>query len=266
MNTLSQSLTRIAKLWRVFALTQQRAVLTNALSGFAVLLAAYIIAVFSGGPSGSFNFHEVLFGLFFLLVGIVAGSQAFSAMHKQDRSYAYLTLPASHLEKTVDKLLLSTVGYGIAVLAGYFLFSAAALGIGELIAGRSYPLFNPFERWVWEIVGGYIVIHSIFLFGAAYFKNRHFIKTLLGIAAVFLLLAGIASLATWVFFNDIFQAMRAGGFDPSQSITIEQAERFQSLLETVQSVVDFIATWLLAPFFWILTWLRLREAEVADAV
>jgi hypothetical protein len=187
-------------------------------------------------------------------------------MHKQDRSYAYLTLPASHLEKTLDRLLLSTVVYGVVVLAGYFLFSALAMGIGELIAGRSYPLFNPFQGWVWDLAAGYIVIHSVFFFGAAYFKSRHFIKTVFGIAAVFLLFAAIASLTTWIFFNDIFQAMRAGAFDPSQNITIAQAERFQSLVETVQGVADFIVTWILAPFFWVLTWLRLREAEVADAV
>lgn len=266
MNTFTSSLQRLWNLGRVFVITQKRALIVNLASALAVLLAAYVIAVFTGGPEGSFRFHEAVFSFLFPLIGVIAASQSFSAMHKSDRSYAYLTLPASHLEKTVEKLLLTTVVYTIVALLSYFIFSVVGLGLGELLTGRSYPVFNPGERWVWQMIGGYVVISSVFLFGAAYFRSRHFIKTVLGVAAVFLLIAGVASLSTWIFFEDIFQAMRAGTFEATQNVTVAQAERFQAALEIVRDVAEFLFRWIMAPFFWILTWLRVREAEVANAV
>ena len=266
MNAFSQSLKRLGNLGRVFAITQGRSVGINLAAAAAVLLVAYIIAVFSGGPTGTFTFHEVFFPIFFLVAGFIATSNAFAPMHKADRSYAYLSLPASHLEKTIEKLLLSTVVYIILALVSYFAFSGIALGLSELIAGRSFPLFNPFAGWVWEMVRFYVILHSIFLFGAAYFRNKYFIKTLLGAAAVFLIVGAVASGATWIFFGDIFQALRTGTLDAFQSVTVGQAEKLQRIIMIVRDVAEVLFYWIMAPFFWVMTWLRVREAEVSDAV
>ncbi|MFW5785955.1 MAG: hypothetical protein ACOCYC_01815 [bacterium] len=266
MNAFTQSLKRLGNLGRLFAVTQGRSVLINLAAAAAVLLAAYIIAVFSGGTTGTFAFHEVFFPIFFLVAGFISTSNSFSPMHKADRSYAYLTLPASHLEKTLEKLLLTTVAYIIVALVGYFAFSGVALGVSEVIAGRSFPIFNPFAAWVWELVRFYVIVQSIFLFGGAYFRNKYFIKTLLGVAAVFLVVGAVASGATWLFFGDIFRALREGTIDTFQNVTVGQAETFQRIAMIVRTVAEVLFYWIMAPLFWVMTWLRIREAEVSDAV
>jgi hypothetical protein len=229
-------------------------------------LAAYVIAVFAGGADGSFAFHEVFFPLFFAIIGFIATSQSFTALHKADRSYAYLTLPASHVEKTLEKLLLSTIVYVIAALVTYFLFSLVAMGLTELIGGRSFPMFNPGERWVWDMVRGYVIVQSIFLFGGAYFRSKHFIKTVLAVTGLFLFLAAFASLTGWLFFGDVLRSMQQGTFEATHHFTVAQIERMQNVLFAIRDVAEFLFKWIMAPFFWVLTWLRLREAEVSDAV
>jgi hypothetical protein len=266
MNALTKSGARLWNLGRLFAISQARSVIVTVAASTATLLAAYLIAVFAGGADGSFTFHAVFFQLFFVIIGFIATSQAFTALHKADRSYAYLTLPASHLEKTLEKLLLSTVVYVLAAILTYFVFSALAMGLTELIAGRSYPIFNPGERWVWEMVRNYVILQSIFLFGGAYFRSKHFIKTVLAVTGLFLFLAAFTSLTGWLFFGDVLRSMQQGTFEATHHFTVGQIEQMQNVLFAIRDVADFLFKWIMAPFLWVLTWLRLREAEVSDAV
>jgi hypothetical protein len=260
------SFKRVFDLARVFVVTQRRSILVSFGAVYAVLLAIFLLGLLTGAGWGSgLEYHQVFFSATFVVAGLIAASVSFASMHRADRSYAYLTLPASHVEKLVEKLVLIAVVYPITAIATYFVFSAALTGLSPLLVDEPFVLFDPVKVGVAEIVRNFIVTSSLFLFGAAYFRSRHFIKTVLAIAAVAILLSLVGAGAGFAALSDLIRGFESGAYgdavaDPRE---LEQLGRtFASVARTGR----FLAMWVLPPVMWLLTWLRLREAEVSDAV
>ena len=76
-------------------------------------------------------------------------STLFADVHDKPRAHAYLTLPISPLERWAVRLLMSTIGYAVLALVGYFLVTLLGAGVSQrspwarrFSSGRSFaPLF-----------------------------------------------------------------------------------------------------------------------------
>ena len=224
-----------------------------------------ILLLSSAGKTGE-DFHEGLFLPLLWLGGLIFTSLCFKESHSVNQIHQWLMTPASPLEKFMEKLLLSTVFYVLALLAGFFLATCLNSLIYLMIFKQTVPLFNPAQSWLWFNIGHYMIIQSIFFLGAVWFRKYNFVKTVLSLNVVQILLAmavgGIAALAYW---GPIKEA--AGGnahfFVQGGQIIFQNFHRLNPFLLTV---LKFIYFGLIAPFFWFLSWLRMREIEVKDGV
>ena len=151
-------------------------------------------------------------------------------------------------------MLISTIGYAAAAVAGYFLVTLLGAGVSELVWGRSHGIFAP-DADAWRTVLRYLVISSLFLFlfGAVYFRRWHAFKVILAISGIWLALTLLAAGLAWLLFPEFIASIgHPGG-------PMDIAPR---LTEAIVLGAKIFFWAVMGPLFWSLTYLRLRNAEV----
>lgn len=143
------------------------------ISGIAAAL--YMFTALDGGlVSPSFRFGVC--SIFFLLGGSIFTSSIFSDFTDKTKAVSSLTLPASHFEKFL-------VGWAYSYII-YMLLFVICFGLIDYIFVQLFaraPKINLYDAMPPDgftvIFLLYTVLHGIVLFGSAYFKNLHFVKT-----------------------------------------------------------------------------------------
>jgi hypothetical protein len=217
-----------------------------------------LVNISSVAAAGGFRIHEIFYSSLVLMAGgLIFSSMAFKETHETGNDMRYLTLPCSNLEKTLSKFIMTTVCYVILSMIIYFLVTMIAAGFTLLVFGKNHVLFNPFDRTTLRVTGIFLVIQSIFVFGSVYFKRMAFAKTILSVIGVVIILSLVSGLIYTIFHIDIFLqtgfknfASMGPGFDPGF---------FVDFFKTVPGIIFWC---LLAPFFWVVTYFRLKEKEV----
>jgi len=231
--------------------------------GFFLL--AMVIAAKTGGLESKVhygNFASILF-----IFGFIFTSTAFREAHKKLLNHNYLMLPASTLEKFIGKLLLYSAGFAVASVVIYWIFSLIANLVIEVFLGAYYPSFFIFDKFIWQMVGHYLILQSVFMLGAVWFRKNNFIKTIIALVLFSIIMSLISSLVTWIVFNDYFWTLVRGDFnfniDFSTGFDMNRLELFGSGAVTLFKIIYF---GLLAPLCWFGSWLKLKELEVQDGV
>ena len=259
MNTLTLSPRRIGQLMRHDLASQKKSLLTGMLVIAGITLGVFLITAASGGP------REVLTNMFsniLLIGGFVTASMAFSELQEQKTGIHYMMLPGSTLEKFVSKLLLTSIGWALAVVIVFALGTVLGVAISSIFFATNPGIVLPTTRDMWITIATYLVSHSIFIFGSIYFRKAAFIKTAAGVIGAAFSLALIWVLVVRFVYAPAFGAeLGAGG----AGVTLEQIEltpRGMSFLGTLRTIGD-ILYWAVMPiFFWVVGVLRLRETEV----
>ncbi len=225
----------------------------------SVTLGVSFTVYFAAAPSGPVG--ELTGPLFSWLVlvagGIVFSSRAFRDARRPGDDLRYLTLPSSHFEKTLAKFALTAVGYPLLSAAAYFVMTALAAPLTLVVFGRSLGLFNPFTTDVLEAAGVYLTVQSLFVFGSLYFRRMALAKTLLAIIVLGLALGLVAGLVfAAVNLDLIVKGVLAFSSFPAR--TVAPGYWHAPWMEAVGIVLRI----LIAPFFWVVTYFRLREQEV----
>ncbi|MDA3958862.1 hypothetical protein [Oceanispirochaeta sp.] len=240
-----------------------KALLITAAAVVGVIL--FLLLVSSPGEASS-EVHQGLFLPLLWLGGLIFTSLSFKEAHSVNLIHNWLMTPASPLEKFLQKLLLTTVFYILALLAGFFLATCLNSLIYLIFFKRSVPLFNPAQSWLWVNIGHYLIVQSIFFLGAVWFRKYNFVKTVLtiNVLQIGMTLTG-GTIALLTYWGPIREATNgnAGFFMEGGQILIENFNRLNPLVITTMKIVYF---GLLAPFFWFVSWLRMREIEVKDGV
>jgi len=213
--------------------------------------------------------QEVRGGLFlpFLwLGGLIFTGRAFKEAHSSRRIHSWLMTPASQLEKFLQKLLMTTIFFILFLLVALLTASALNSLIYTLFFKRSVPLFNPFQRWIWVNIGHYLIVQSIFFLGAVWFRRHNFVKTVLAInILLFLITLLIGGFSALIFRGPLQEAIGGNGsyFIQAGQIMIQN---FNHLNPYIIGLLKVIYFGLLAPFFWLVAWFRMREIEVNNGV
>ncbi|MDA3940307.1 MAG: hypothetical protein PF693_13530 [Spirochaetia bacterium] len=229
----------------------------------AVIYLISAISAYTNAPSG-----ELYFSLFTNLLfagGLIVTSMVFKEMHKKETAQNYLLLPASNFEKFFSRLLISTIGFALFTLIGVTVISYLSEGVNTLIFKRHNEIFNPFTKMVWTLMAHYLVAQSIFFLGAVYFRKFHFIKTINVIFLLQLSITIITALFVRIVFFDLFEGL----FKIGDTSLIMQWDKiplntssFTNLIKTLK-----ILYWLVpAPLFWTISYFRIKEVEVKNAI
>jgi hypothetical protein len=259
MNTLTLSPRRVGLLMRHDLASQKKSLVTGMLVIAGVTLGVFLITAASGGP------REVLTNMFsniLLIGGFVTASMAFNELQEQKTGIHYMMLPGSALEKFLAKLLLTSIGWAVAVIVVFALGTILGVAISSIFFATNPGIVLPATRDTWVSIATYLVSHSIFLFGSIYFRKAAFIKTAAGVIGAAFALALIWVLVARFVFAPAFGAQMNAGV---AGVTIEHislTERGISFLATLESIGKVIYWAVMPIFFWVVGLLRLRETEV----
>ena len=237
--------------------TNYRTLLTAAGAALGILLFINFISMLSTGePAVSLVFYPLIL----FIGGYLITSLSFNDLHHPQRSYVFLTLPASNLEKFLSKLVLTTVGYVLGTLILYFLFSVLMSTVNLIIFQESHPLFNPFDRVIWITIGVYLITQSIFMVGAVYFRKHAFIKINLFLFIVQIALALFAVILVKLVFIGYFEGWQFN-FDDIKLPSIAVEQRLENFFWGFVQFMKFLFYWVLAPVLWLVSYFRLKETE-----
>jgi len=188
----------------------------------------------------------------FMVLGFIFSSVVFNEMHDPQKGLVFLTTPSSSLEKLLSKLLITTVLY-VAVMWIFFQVLTLFLnGVNSMFFDSDPVEFT----FYWELARIYIITQSIYLFASSYFKKNAFLK-LLFVGFVLQMFFSFFSILNFkLFFNlSDFNDFHLDGMD----VNIGD---FADFVKNLFYATKFTFLWLMAPFFWFMTYLRLSEKEV----
>jgi hypothetical protein len=195
------------------------------------------------------NKSPTIFNLMLFIGGILTTSFTFKNLHNPYRNYFFLMLPASNLEKFIEHVFLTAVFYPLVLLLVYSCFYWI-LGVVILFVTHTFVLITtPFLYSTWKIILIYIIVQSIFLVGAVYFKKYVFIKTILTLCVIGLIVVAFISLLAKLFFYSNYNEMTF--------VIPHFPENIGDIFSTLYSL--FLV--LLAPFCWVITYFRMKEIE-----
>ncbi len=230
----------------------------------AAVMGVYLFATIIGMVPGDMDtrFHEGNYIFILMVGGLITTSLSFSDIHTKGKNIAWFMTPASQVEKYLVRLLETTVGMIVYTVVAYFLFSVFAHGVTMLLFHKGMGLFNPFQKQIGSWILRYIIIQSVFLFGAVYFKKTHFVKTILWIVIVGIFLSILTVLIFRIVFADYFDGM---SFSIRAEINLNLNQLDTSWQLPLQIAGKIVLT-IIAPFFWITGYFRLTETEVRNGV
>lgn len=204
--------------------------------------------------------------LIFLFMGYIFTSLSFKEIHQTQSGIFFLTLPASNFEKFLAKFLVYSVGYVAALALAFFLLSGAASLLDKLLFKQFGVLFNPFQKKVLLNIAFFMVVQSFFLFCAIAFRKLSFLKAILILAGVFFALGIVFVVSMASLFKVIFDQAAMNGQGNLSFNSMQNNDIVQYMNPVFKNFVWpglQIAFWaLLAPLFWVLSFLKFRRAEV----
>lgn len=231
------------------------------LMGAGTVAAIYFIAtlpplIFSH-HSIDYDFHSGFFPAVLYIGGLLLSAAAFSEIHKAPKNTAFFLLPATTFEKFVSRLLLTTIGFIVFAGIFYLLLNLISLVITQLFTFQRFPVLKLFSKEIILVMGIYLVAQSLFLFGSIYFKSHAFMKTGLALYGLAVPTALFSAIIFRIVYHDFFHHMQF--MDDYLAHDFIYLEDFS---KTLFSIAKYLFWLVLAPFFWILSYIRLGEKEV----
>jgi len=231
------------------------------LLGFGVVFGIQLFRTFTSVIDGHFShgsFHSGNFGFMLMLGGLIFTSMIFNELSAPQSRQFYLTVPASHLEKFVSKLLITTVGFVTFTLFSYWFFSVFNSMLARIIGGYSIGVFNPFKSQNIDLVQIYLVVQSVFLLGAVTFQRYSFLKTCLSLLIIGIIVSAIWGGAFAAFFREYIVDGKVDISIPAQDIFFDLENKI-----TFFGQLLYYLFWLaLAPIMWAISYFKLSEKEV----
>ncbi len=169
----------------------------------------------------------------------------------------YLNLPATAGEKVFTKWIFGNVFYWVAAFALFILFYVLQNLIIGVMMQKSIDTYNFLDPDLYKGLYFIIVVFSVYFFGAACFNKGAWYKVILWglIAAIAYLL--IVFMFAYALFPDMRAALHGNEVE-SQNVPIDLILEDFWLIR----VGEFFIKYLAAPFFWFMTYLKLKEKEV----
>jgi hypothetical protein len=151
--------------------------------------------------------HMGNFALFLMLGGLIFTSYSFKELKENTSGMSWLLIPGSHFEKFMVKLLVASAGFIVGITCVYYLGMFLGETVNALILKSPHQYLDIFSWDFLNLIGGYLLMMSFYVFGAIYFKSYHFIKTSLALFAVFLLFGVVILAIAYLVFLPYFDGL-----------------------------------------------------------
>lgn len=138
-----------------------------------ILLVMGFLTYLQGSPP-SLGGQSVFFTLFLLAAGFFFASLALNQFSERRQAALALTLPASQVEKYVVAWLYSLPIFLVVYTAVFY--AADWLVLHLMGQQEAPPMLNIFTRDTLDILGVYLVVHSLALWGSIFYQRLQFVK------------------------------------------------------------------------------------------
>jgi hypothetical protein len=241
-----------------------------------LLLFALLFAVFAEPSIHTYTDLIPFFLIGLYVAGLIFTSKSFDELGNKSRGMDYLLLPASHLEKFLTTLLITTIGFLSVYHVAFFLAVKAGESILSLRNGT--PLINDlaYNR---QANGWYInyfiwfVAQAMFLLGTVYFQKYSLIKTVL---CFFIFLTGmylINAIFAQIFFQKYmrdwkqqFPFIGVNIFLPRnmEAHTVQYSMNFVmlELPKRAWKPLLYFFEYFVPPILWTVAYFKLRDKEI----
>ncbi|MFK7925905.1 MAG: hypothetical protein AB8H47_28410 [Bacteroidia bacterium] len=201
--------------------------------------------------------HNESFGLILLIGGFVFSSFAFYELNHKEKGMRYLLAPASQLEKWLSRFIFTSGVFALYVWLLYGLITIIFSAIAQSFWGL--PM-TPFE-WMGEdtlfLLRLYLVLQSIFIAGSIFLGRFSFLLTPITIGVIGLVLFVVA-----IIYIRILLIGLTEGWDLSLQGRYKNSTEWESTIQfTLIPLLEQAFWWTLAPFFWVVSYVRLTEKE-----
>lgn len=221
----------------------------------------FMVTFFSAQSSRLWPIHDIFYPLTLFIGGFVFTSISFREIHTWNTGYSYLTLPVSNLERFFCKFIWTTIGYVVLSLVFYFCVTSVASVMSSFFFIKSHTIFSPNTRVIWLLIRIYLVTQSVIFFGAVYFKSQHLFKTLLALFILKFAFLIVLVLSIRIIYFDHFTGLFFPNPEMNLNIDFNQLSLF-NVKVTGENILKCVFWFVLALFFWGLTYLRLKEKMV----
>lgn len=215
-------------------------------------------AYMSKGPVSE-DVQGMLFVLFLFGVGSVFTSNVFANLGQKQRAIAFLTLPATHLEKYLVGWLYSFLLFTIVYTACFYLVDVAVLHL-SVRAGQEAELLQMFdtEKRLYLVYLFYAMLHGLFIWGSAFFQKGHFIKTAFTAIILLFVLVNLNTLTM-----ELLWGRELNGAMPFTDISFQEQEGYYTIAlpETLERL-PYLVPAVLAALFWAAAYKLLQEKQV----
>jgi len=204
------------------------------------------------------------------VMGFIFAAKQFKSFAYTPGGMHYLLIPATHFEKLVNAILLTTIYYFTMFTVTYSIGNVLGTTLYNLVFTQSTPVIWDFfsatdshsfgngidlsmgNAFLGMIIN-FLIIQSVFTLGSIYFKRSAIGKTLLSIFTFYFIVGMIELFFLKVIFVDLslLRGMSSINFMSENS----------TLLSTIGDGFK-VFTYLLIPFFWTVSYFRLTEKQV----
>jgi len=204
-----------------------------------------------------YDFNAGFFPAVLYICGFLLSAASFQDIHHPQKNTAFFMLPATVFEKFASRLLLTTIGYMAAGIVFYLVLNLISALLATLFTTGRFPILNPFSREILEVLKIYFITQSIFLFGGIYFKKHPFMKTGLSLFGLFTAFSIFAALVFRIVYHDFFSHIHfMNGFRAGDFMYLSDFG------DTFVTILKYLLLIVVAPYFWIVAYIRLGEKEV----
>jgi hypothetical protein len=227
-----------------------------------------MLTEFDDVPMGK-GVQQVTFFLALFAVGTFYASQYFGDLGSRAKGINFLLVPASAFEKLLCSLLYSVLLFFVVFTAAFYLVDALMVAIANSFSGSGKPtVVNVFKiiilRFNKDSTINFLLfffsVQSAFLLGSVYFEKYSFIKTIISC-----FVAGFILFCFMYFFNDklLPNGDYPRGFLTSFRVHVDGVnDHLVEVPRWIGEVFRFLIMYAVAPFFWVVTYFRLKEKQV----
>ena len=249
------SIKRLYLLMRCEVLLHKRTLFLVIATVLGILL---LSAVFSPDRAETIFANPSTFLVILFIAGFWISSKAFRILHIPRLARNYLLLPASQLEKFLSRWLLTSVGLALFFVALYFVFSLVVYGLVWVFYQISIPLFVVASAKLWHGILIYCILQSIILLASIYFRGHCLLKLVLTLVV---LKFGI------FIFTVLMSSIFLGHTIANAPFALSQlAFAFPTMGHFFLASVVWIFWLGLAPFCWLVSYVRFKESEEAHGI
>lgn len=205
--------------------------------------------------------------MFMYIAGFIFAARTFKIFNYTPSGMHYLLIPATHAEKLIINIILSTFYFFIIFLITYIIGTTIGTYLGNYIFSMNNPIdFELFQTnsdhmhmtghfGLWNTFMTFAGIQSVFMLGSIYFKGNAIGKTFLAVIGISITLVIIELLLLKVTFG----TYQLNGQMINFNINYNADHMFGS---QISQILSGVVKYALIPFLWVVTYFRLTEKQV----